>query len=144
MKRGLTLVPSAVPRITFPPFASGCLRGTLTFRRRWVPHPPPTALRAPPILFKPLLVTRAPKPFLVSRTLLRRHLLGTATSTKGPGSPLSGSDRGAVSGHKGVMVALLHTVLDQRQGNDLWQLQPDHGGGQDKVLPPPFEAVCRQ
>jgi|LakMenE27Jul10ns_1017307.scaffolds.fasta_scaffold00190_8 hypothetical protein len=35
------------------------------------------------------------------------------------------------------MVALLHTVLDWRQGDDLWQLKPAYGGGQGIVLPPP-------
>ena len=35
------------------------------------------------------------------------------------------------------MVALLHTVMDQHPGDDLWQLQPDYVGGQGIVLPPP-------
>jgi peptidoglycan/LPS O-acetylase OafA/YrhL len=35
------------------------------------------------------------------------------------------------------MVVLLPTVMDQHPGDDLWQLQPDDGGGQGIVLPLP-------
>ena len=42
-----------------------------------------------------------------------------------------------VSGHRGAIVALLHTVMDQHPGDDLWQLQPDYVGGKGIVLPPP-------
>jgi hypothetical protein len=60
------------------------------------------------------------------------------TALNGSGGPRSRFERRTVSGHKGATVALLHTLLDQHRVDDLWQLEPDYGGGQGIVLSPPL------
>ena len=113
VKRGLSGMPLAVPRIHLPRYAAGCFRGTLTLHLNALETPPPpaTALRAPTRPDSALLAALTPKPCEVPR----RHLLSAPPALIGSGKPRRESGFWAIGGHRRAMVAPLRAVLKQRQ-----------------------------